>query len=163
MNFLNSHQLYQLHEMQYAAIAPMRAMAQVAKNLHSNPYSPFAYTGYSRNVAATCELIERMTNRYGKPTFDISHVKIGARNVAISEERLSRKPFGKLIHFKKQIREKQPKMLIVAPMSGHHATLLRGTVRDLLPHMDVYITDWKDARYVPYGKGEFTLRRILIM
>lgn len=154
---MNSHQLYNLHELQYAAIAPIRAIAQLYKQMHRSPFSPLSYTAYGRNVAAACELVERSTNRYGKPRFEIDSVRIGARDVPIEEERLARKPFAKLIHFKKRIREKQPKMLIVAPMSGHHATLLRGTVEALLPHMDVYITDWKDARYVPLANGEFTL------
>lgn len=157
MHFLDSHQLYNLHELQYAAIAPLRAMARMGKEAHRMPFSPLSYTHYGRSMAATFELIERITNRYGKPTFDIHSVNVGGRNVKVEEERLARKPFGKLIHFKKRVREKQPKMLVVAPMSGHHATLLRGTVTDLLPHMDVYITDWKDARYVPAGKGEFRL------
>ena len=156
-HIMNSHQLYNIHELQYAAIAPIRAMAKASKHLHRNPFNMISYTPYGRGVAAACELVERTTNRYGKPQFEIGSVKIGSRDVPIEEERLARKPFAKLIHFKKRIREKQPKMLIVAPMSGHHATLLRGTVEALLPHMDVYITDWKDARYVPLGKGEFTL------
>lgn len=157
MHFLDNNHLYNLHEMQYAAIAPIRALAKANKKLHRHPFSPLSYTNYGRSVAATCELIERVTNRYGKPSFDIRQVDIGPRKVAIHEERLARKPFAKLLHFKKRIREKQPKLLVVAPMSGHHATLLRGTVEALLPHMDVYITDWKDARYVPVTAGEFTL------
>lgn len=157
MRFLDNNHLYNLHEMQYAVIAPIRALAQAGRKMHRSVLNPLAYTDVGRNIAAACEMVERATNRYGKPRFEITSVKIGGRDVQITEERLARKPFCKLLHFKKKIREKQPKMLIVAPMSGHHATLLRGTVTDLLPHMDVYITDWKDARYVPAAAGEFRL------
>ncbi len=152
----NSH-LYHLHEMQYAAMAPLHAMAEASKALHRHPFSPLAYTGYGRHVAAASELIERITDRYGKPQFGITHTKVGGKQVAVDETVVLEKSFCRLIHFKKKTTQKQPTLLLVAPMSGHHATLLRGTVETMLPHCDVYITDWLDARSVSLAAGSFDL------
>jgi len=152
----NSH-LYHLHEMQYAAIAPLNMFAGASKLLHRNPFSPLTYTGFGRHMAAAAEVLERVTHRYGKPDFGILHTVMNGKHVTIYEEVVMEKPFCKLIHFQKYGKVKQPKLLIVAPMSGHHATLLRGTVEALLPFLDVYITDWIDARNVPMYQGEFRL------
>lgn len=152
----NSH-LYHLHEMNYAAVMPLNMLAQASKALHSNPYSPLSYTSYGRNMAAAAELLERATQRYGKPEFGISHTTVDGKQVSVYEEIDAEKPFCRLLHFKKWGQPKQPKMLIVAPMSGHHATLLRGTVEALLPFLDVYITDWMDAREVSMAHGAFHL------
>lgn len=152
----NSH-LYHLHEMHYAAMAPFNMLAKATKALHRHPLMPHAHTGYGRSIAAAAELMERVTNRYGKPEFGIAHVKVDGQDVAIHEEVIDEKPFCDLIHFRKDSNKRQPAMLLVAPMSGHHATLLRGTVEALLPYMDVYITDWQDARSVPLYHGAFTL------
>lgn len=152
----NSH-LYSLHEMQYAAIAPLNMWAGASKALHRHPLSPLSYTGFGRSVAAAAEVVERITHRYAKPEFGIDHVKVDGKQVTVYEEVVAEKPFCRLLHFKKYGEIKQPKMLIVAPMSGHHATLLRGTVEALLPYLDVYITDWLDAREVPMIMGEFHL------
>ncbi len=152
----NSH-LYHLHEMQYAAMAPLHAIAEASKALHRHPFSPLAYTGYGRHVAAASELIERITDRYGKPQFGITHTKMGGKQVAVDETVVLEKSFCRLIHFKKKTAQKQPTLLLVAPMSGHHATLLRGTVETMLPHCDVYITDWLDARFVSMSAGSFDL------
>ncbi len=152
----NSH-LYNLHEMHYAAITPLNMFANASKALHRHPLSPLSYTGYGRHVAAASEVLERMTHRYGKPDFGIHHVMVDKKKVAVTEEVVVHNPFCRLLHFKKAITEKQPKMLIVAPMSGHHATLLRGTVDALLPYLDVYITDWIDARNVSMAEGSFDL------
>jgi len=152
----NSH-LYHLHEMHYAALAPLNLLANASKALHNSPFSPLAYTGFGRHMAAAAELLERVTHRYGKPDFGITHTHVKGKDVTIYEEVVMEKPFGDLIHFKKYGNIKQPKMLIVAPMSGHHATLLRGTAEALLPFLDVYITDWKDARNVSLLHGDFHL------
>ncbi|MDX1974099.1 MAG: polyhydroxyalkanoate depolymerase [Rickettsiales bacterium] len=152
----NSH-LYHLHEIHYAAISPIKMMAQASKALHRHPLSPLTYTGYGRSVAAAAEVIERVTHRYGKPNFGITHTKVDGKDVAVHQEIIDTKPFCRLIHFKKDMSKQQPAMLIVAPMSGHHATLLRGTVEALLPFLDVYITDWLDARDIPGYHGEFRL------
>jgi poly(3-hydroxybutyrate) depolymerase len=152
----NSH-LYHLHEMHYAAIAPFNMLAGASKAFHRHPLSPIAYTGYGRHMAAASELFERVTNRYAKPVFGITHVNVDGKEVKVSEEVVLKKPFCNLIHFKKATSKPQAQLLLIAPMSGHHATLLRGTVEGLLPHVDVYITDWIDARNVPMSEGGFNL------
>ena len=148
--------LYSLHEMQYAAISPINLMAHATKAIHSNPLSPLSYTNYGRRMAAAAEVLARVTHRYGKPIFGIEQVEVNGKKVAVEEEIVATRPFCRLIHFKKP-GIKQPRLLIVAPMSGHHATLLRGTVEALLPFLDVYITDWLDAREVPLLQGDFRL------
>lgn len=152
----NSH-LYNLHEMQYAAIAPLKLFARMSKALHQSPISPLTYTHYGRNVAAAAEVFERVTHRYAKPEFGIHETLIDGKKVTIYEEVVLEKPFCRLLHFKKYGKVTQPRLLIVAPMSGHHATLLRGTVEALLPFLDIYITDWTDARNVPAYHGAFHL------
>jgi poly(3-hydroxybutyrate) depolymerase len=149
--------LYSLLEMQYAALSPINFMAHASKAFHSNPLSPLSYTGYGRHMAAASEVLERVTHRYGKPEFDLPTTVANGKKVAITEDFIQIRPFCRLLHFKKDIKHNQPKMLIVAPMSGHHATLLRGTVEALLPDLDVYITDWLDAREVPIYEGDFHL------
>jgi len=156
----NSH-LYNLHEMHYAAITPINLLANASKALHRHPLSPLSYTGYGRHVAAASEVLERVTHRYGKPDFGIHHVTVDKKRVAVTEEIVTTQPFCRLLHFKKAIKEVQPKMLIVAPMSGHHATLLRGTVEALLPYLDVYITDWVDGRNVSLAEGTFDLEEYI--
>lgn len=149
--------LYSLKEMQNAGLAPLRLMANATKQMFSNPLSPFSYTGLGRHITATAELVERVTQSYPKPEFGLTHTTVDGKNVEVWEEVAVDKAFCKLLHFKRQTKVKQEKLLIVAPMSGHHATLLRGTVEALLPHHDVYITDWQDARNVPLFKGNFDL------
>src|SRR5262245_52633728 len=115
--------LYHLHELQYATIAPWRAMAGATKHLHRNPLVTISYTGFGRSVAAACEVMERITTRYGKPEFGITHTKVDGKLVEIEEEVVDEKPFCRLLHFRKAGNIDQPKLMIVAPMSGHHATL----------------------------------------
>lgn len=154
--FENTH-LYQLKEMHHASLAPMRMMANATKHMFSNPMHPLSYTGLGRHMAAAGELVERITQSYPKPEFGILHTEIAGKKVDVWEEVLIEKPFCKLTRFMRDTKQKSSKLLLVAPMSGHHATLLRGTVEALLPHHDVYITDWTDGREVPLFKGEFTL------
>ncbi|MDE3038710.1 MAG: polyhydroxyalkanoate depolymerase, partial [Pseudomonadota bacterium] len=149
--------LYHLHEMHYAAISPLNFLANASKAFHRHPLVPIAYTGFGRSIAAAAEVIERVTHRYGKPDFGILHTAMDGKQVTIYEETVMEKPFCRLVHFEKYGKIKQPKLLLVAPMSGHHSTLLRGTVEALLPFLDVYITDWIDARNVPMYEGEFRL------
>ncbi|MBN8543992.1 MAG: polyhydroxyalkanoate depolymerase [Alphaproteobacteria bacterium] len=149
--------LYHLKEMHHASLAPMRMMANATKHMFSNPLHPLSYTGLGRHMAATGELIERITQSYPKPEFGITTTEIAGKKVDVWEEVLLEKAFCKLVRFKRDTKQKSSKLLLVAPMSGHHATLLRGTVEALLPHHDVYITDWLDGREVPLFKGEFTL------
>ncbi len=108
-------------------------------------------------MAAGCELLERTTRRYAKPEFALHHTKIGGRKVAVTEETVLANAFCNLLHFRREGDRKDPRVLLVAPMSGHHATLLRGTVESMLPDHDVYITDWIDARDIPVEAGTFDL------
>ena len=149
--------LYNLHEMQYAAITPINILANASKAFHSHPMVPLSYTGYGRHMAAAAEVLERVTHRYGKPHFGINHTLIGGKRVEVFEDVIADKPFCRLLHFRKDLKKEMPKLLLVAPMSGHHASLLRGTVEALLPFLDVYITDWVDARNVSMVHGNFHL------
>ncbi|WP_159727923.1 polyhydroxyalkanoate depolymerase [Methylosinus sp. Ce-a6] len=151
---------YQLYEMMHLAFAPARAMSDATLTTFKNPFNPFSHTSVGRGVAAAAELFERMTRRYGKPAFGFSQTQIDGVATPIVEEIVEDRPFCRLMHFRRQFQgeaPKQSKLLIVAPMSGHYATLLRGTVEAFLPSHDVYITDWSDARSVPIEKGVFGL------
>ena len=122
--------------------------------------NPFAQTPFGRSAAASLHLFERMTRRYGKPEFGIHDTFVGNRQVAIHQDVIWQMPFCNLLHFRKEdgrLGKNQQKVLIVAPMSGHYATLLRNTVEAMLPSHDVYITDWADARNVPLAQGSFDL------
>ena len=152
----NSH-LYSVHEMQHAMMSPLRAAVHAGKFLMSAPGNPLAATYFGKNLSASLELIERTTRRYGKPEFGLTQTEVEGKKVRVYESIVKEKPFCNLIRFTRAGRKDDPKMLIVAPMSGHHATLLRGTVEGLLPHFQVYITDWIDAREVPLYEGEFDL------
>jgi poly(3-hydroxybutyrate) depolymerase len=149
--------LYHMHELQHAAMAPISFMAQMNKMAYHSPMNPMSYTPVGRSIAAGSELLERMTKRYAKPEFGIESVEMNGTEVAVSETIVDVRPFCNLIHLKKETTKSTPKLLVVAPMSGHYATLLRGTVQDLLPHADVYITDWVDARDIPVLVGKFDL------
>lgn len=152
--------LYMMYEATQAALNPARAMAEFSKIWFRSPLNPLTYTALGRSLAASAEVFERTTRRYGKPSFDLPQTEVDGRKVGITERIVWSRPFCKLIHFRKDWTgeaPKQPKLLIVAPMSGHFATLLRGTVEAMLPGHDVYITDWTDARLVPTSEGSFTL------
>ena len=152
--------LYYLYEMNHAALAPWRAAADAGLNFWKSPANPLASTQMGRSFAAGLEMFERGTRRYGKPAFEIEDTIEGDDLVAVSETEVLKKPFCSLLNFHKERAADAPpqhKLLIVAPMSGHYATLLRGTVESMLPHYDVYITDWIDARTVPVAKGSFDL------
>lgn len=143
---------YNLYEAAHMMMGPARAMSDAARLMFNNPVSPLTYTPFGRAMAASAELFERTTRRYGKPTFDLPTTLVGGVRVAVTERIVWERPFGKLIHFERTLAPGQkagPKVLIVAPMSGHYATLLRGTVDAFLPGHEVYITDWADARMVP--------------
>lgn len=151
---------YQLYEMLHLAFAPARAVSDAVLHSVKNPLNPFHHTSFGRSVAASAELFERMTRRYGKPIFALDYTNVDGREVEVLEEYVWEKPFCRLLHFDRQFEgaaPKQSKLLIVAPMSGHYATLLRGTVEAFLPTHDVYITDWSDARAVPLTDGAFDL------
>jgi poly(3-hydroxybutyrate) depolymerase len=156
--------LYQFHEMNRALLTPFIQWAKASSKLLTDPVSPFAHTPFAQRVAAGYELMYRLGKAYEKPAFNLQSTCLeDGRTVAIQEAVANDKPFCRLLHFKKDLSDKeaaslhQPQVLIVAPLSGHHATLLRDTVRSLLPKHDVYITDWTDARMVPASEGPFHL------
>ncbi len=150
--------LYQLHEWQHAAMAPMRLMAEAQASLLNLPH-PVNMMPAARGLAAGLEVFERVTRRYPKPKFGFDPVTVGGRKRAVNERVVLRLPFCQLKHFEREgtAQRKDPKLLIVAPLSGHYATLLRGTVEAMLPNHEVYITDWRDARLVPLRDGDFGL------
>jgi poly(3-hydroxybutyrate) depolymerase len=153
--------LYYFYELNHAAAMPWRAAASAGRMLWQASANPFASTHMARSVAASLELFERLTRRYDKPEFGIDSTVVDGRTVPVSIETVWQRPFCKLLHFRKSEDrlngKRQPKLLLVAPLSGHFATLLRGTVEEMLPHADVYITDWEDASQVPADKGLFDL------
>lgn len=125
-----------------------------AASLYGFPPKPFAKLA-GDVLGASHEMSERFAKEYTKPAFNLATTKVDGKPVAVTEEVVSDKAFGNLLHFKRDTKRNDPKLLIVAPMSGHYATLLRDTVAQMLPNHDVYITDWKDAREVPLSKGDF--------
>ncbi|WP_322996800.1 polyhydroxyalkanoate depolymerase [Castellaniella sp.] len=149
--------LYDLHELQRTILAPLTAFTETGSQLFSNPYSPLAYTPLSRQFAATYELAHRMGKEYEKPAWNLHTTTIDKQEVAVTEETVLAQPFCRLVHFRRDTQNQDPCILLVAPLSGHHATLLRDTVRTLLPNHDVYVTDWIDARMVPASEGTFGL------
>jgi len=157
---MSSSYPYQLYEMAHAALAPARAVSDAAHFVFRNPWNPLANTAFGKNISAGAELFERMTRRYGKPIFGLDEIEVDGVVTPVLEDVVWAKPFCNLLRFARPDFAQgagQPKLLIVAPMSGHYATLLRGTVEAFLPHFDVYITDWTDARTVPLAVGSFDL------
>jgi poly(3-hydroxybutyrate) depolymerase len=151
---------YEMHEMAHLAWAPVRAVSDVARTWLENPVNPLSYTAAGRNLVASAKIFERSTRRYDKPAFDLATTAVDGKIVPIIERVVWERPFCKLLRFEKQFAtapEPRQKLLIVAPMSGHYATLLRGTVEAFLPFYDVYITDWADARTIPLASGRFDL------
>jgi poly(3-hydroxybutyrate) depolymerase len=139
--------LYNLHEAQHMAWAPWRFWAELARGWFGHPFSPLIYMPLAKRLAASSDLFLRLTERYQKPHWNLAH--------AVPEVAVER-PFCNLVHFRQAVPKKH-KVLLVAPLSGHHATLLRDTVRSLLPEHEVWVTDWVDARLVPLTAGPFHL------
>jgi poly(3-hydroxybutyrate) depolymerase len=151
---------YQMYEMGLAALGPARLVSDASRFVFANPFNPLAATPFGKNVAAAAELFERVTRRYSKPTFGLTKTTVNGVEVAVREEVVWQRPFCRLLHFAREgvsLDAPQPRLLIVAPMSGHYATLLRGTVEAFLPTHEVYITDWSDARTIPLAIGRFDL------
>ena len=149
--------LYYWRDGVHMALTPARMSAELTRFALTNPYFPPAYTQTGRWVAAQAEIFERLTRDFAKPEFGISETTIDGRSVAVEDKPVLSLPYCDLLHFERETARNDPKVLIVAPMSGHYATLLRGTVRAMLPHHDVYITDWHDAAQVPHSLGTFNL------
>ena len=152
---------YWLYEMSHAALNPSRAFADAARLFFKNPANPLSHTPFGKTMAASCELFERSTRRYGKPEWNIKSTVVGGEHVAVHIAPCGSGRSAGSVHFERAFehvpRRPQPRLLIVAPMSGHYATLLRGTVEAFLPNHDVYITEWVDARMVPLSEGRFDL------
>ena len=157
--------LYQLYETQRAMMAPFAEFASASAKLYSHPLSPFTHTPMAQRVAAGLDLVHRLAKEYEKPAFDITSVQVSGVEVAVQEQVIQARPFCRLLRFKRftdnpqalaQMKE-QPTVLVVAPLSGHHSTLLRDTVKSLLQDHKVFITDWTDARMVPVEQGDFHL------
>src|SRR6185369_5777822 len=149
--------LYDAYEVQRSLLAGASKLAGLGSGWLSNPANPFGYSAMGPVVAASLEVFSHAAAPRGKPEFGIESVHVDGEDVPVNEEILLRKPFGQLKHFYREGVEDGPRLLIVAPMSGHYATLLRGTVERLLPDYDVYITDWRDAKMVPLSGGSFDL------
>jgi poly(3-hydroxybutyrate) depolymerase len=161
--------LYSLMEMGRAAMLPWRAAANVTRRTLRSPFNPAGDTLAGRAMAASADLFESLTRYYGKPDWGLSPLDIDGAPVDVEAATVWSKPFCNLVHFKRDRRAlarargvkvseiNDPKVLLVAPMSGHYATLLRGTVEAFLPDSEVYITDWADARMVPVMEGRFDL------
>jgi len=158
---LLSAPMYWLYEMSHAALNPSRAWADATRLFFKNPVNPLSYTTYGKSIAAACELFERSTRRYGRPEWRIDSTLVGGERVPVQLKTVWERSFCRLIHFERIFarnpQRPQPRLLIVAPMSGHYPTLLRGTVDAFLPNHDVYVTDWVDARMVPTSEGRFDL------
>ena len=157
--------LYQLYETQRALLSPFAEFASATSKLYNHPLSPFAHTPGAQRVSAGLDLMHRLSKEYEKPEFGITSVKVDKVDVAVQEQVAVAKPFCRLLRFKRftddvavltRLKD-QPTVLVVAPLSGHHSTLLRETVRELLKDHKVFITDWTDARMVPLDAGPFHL------
>ncbi|MEM6848837.1 MAG: polyhydroxyalkanoate depolymerase [Pseudomonadota bacterium] len=151
---------YQFYEWNQAFLSPARMLNDMVRLYYKNPLNPLSHTSLGKQISAAGDVFERLTRRYGKPDFGLDATMIDGKTVAVEERIVWERPFCRLVHFHRH-REPgaapQPKLMIVAPMSGHYATLLRGTVEAMLPNFEVYITDWVDARMVPLALGSFDL------
>ncbi|UAK24626.1 polyhydroxyalkanoate depolymerase [Sphingomonas nostoxanthinifaciens] len=150
--------LYEAYELQRGLLAGASAWAGLGSEWMNNPANPFAHTQIGTMMASGLDVFAHASAPHGKPHFDLPTTTIDGRDVPVVEVIEARRPFGQLRHFTRPgAPAGQPKLLIVAPMSGHYATLLRGTVERMLPGHDVWITDWRDARQVSLEDGRFDL------
>ncbi|MBV9749129.1 MAG: polyhydroxyalkanoate depolymerase, partial [Acetobacteraceae bacterium] len=147
--------LYDTYEWQRQMMAGASAMASWTSKLLADPANPFGSLGGGKVTASALDVFAHASAPRGKPAFGLRATVVEGREVAVSEEVVVDRPFGRLMRFHREGVEGGPKLLIVAPMSGHYATLLRGTVERMLPVADVHITDWADAKMVPLSAGSF--------
>jgi poly(3-hydroxybutyrate) depolymerase len=147
--------LYQAYQAQADLMAPIRALAGKAAAMLGERLNGAVRPSVMSNLTAAYELIARAGLTHARPPFGIDTVMVGNREVAVTEEAADVTPFGTLLHFKKDIEQAQPRVLLIAPLSGHFATLLRATVRTMLAEHDVFITDWANARDVDAAAGKF--------
>ena len=149
--------LYDAYEVHRSWLAGASTLANIGAGWMQNPVNPFAYSHMGPIVASALDVFAHASAPRGKPDFGLDTTIVEGRSVRVVEEVVLRKPFGQLKHFRRHGVKGGPKLLIVAPMSGHYATLLRGTVERMLPGHDVYITDWRDAKLVSLDEGSFDL------
>jgi poly(3-hydroxybutyrate) depolymerase len=157
--------LYQLYETQRALMAPFSEFASASAKLYHHPLSPFAHTPMAQRVSAGFDLLHRLAKEYEKPEFNITSAEVDGVTIAVQQQVALEKPFCRLLRFKRfsddskalTTMKTQPTVLVVAPLSGHHSTLLRDTVKSLLNDHKVFITDWTDARMVSLEAGPFRL------
>ena len=150
--------LYTAVEASRMQVSPLRQIIQSNQNWYSHSLNPVAHTNFGQTMRASLEIAERITRHYSKPSFEASSTIVGGKEYKVNEKVCMSKPFCNLLHFEKEgYNYRQPPLLLVAPLAGHHATLLKGTVADCLPDFDVYITDWKDASQVPLDQGGFNM------
>lgn len=155
--------LYQIREAQRAILRPVSDWATAMSQLYANPYSPFSYVPMANRMSAGFNLLHRLGKEYEKPPFGLTSTTIAGESIPVIERVHMSKPFCRLLRFERMLPEHlsrhagDPSVLIFAPLSGHHSTLLRDTVRAMLPDHNVYITDWIDARQVPLSHGPFHL------
>ncbi len=154
--------LYDAYEVQRSLLAGASTLANLGADWLNNPANPFHYSQMGPIMASALDVFAHASADRGKPEFGLTHTVVEGEEVRVTEEVVLRKPFGQLKHFRRVRADGsevtgQPRLLLVAPMSGHYATLLRGTVERMLPRHDVYITDWRDAKLVPLSDGSFDL------
>jgi poly(3-hydroxybutyrate) depolymerase len=149
--------LYYAYELGRSFAQPIHHWAAAMRAAWSHPSNPMATTAVARAIAGSAELLERATAHYPKPTLGLTETVVEGQPTAVRETVALESPFCRLLHFERDVVRSDPKLLIVAPLSGHHASLLRETVRELLPDHDLYLTDWIDARQVPQAHGRFDL------
>ncbi len=155
--------LYSMYELGHLSVAPLRIAAMMQSSILRSPFNPAADSELARRAAAASDLFESVTRRYGKPAWNLPTTNVEGVEVAVAPKTVWSSPWCNLVHFErdeaalKRARGERtdPSVLLVAPMSGHHATLLRGTVEAFLPEQEVYVTDWVDARLVPIVHGRF--------
>ncbi len=155
--------LYTLHELAYQSAAPMRFWAQMGRDFWTSPFNPASQTAIGRTAYASAELFESLTRRYGKPDWGLETIRVEGHEVRTIEEVVWSSPWCRLVRFTRNPDDLKkagkpttgPSVLIVAPLSGHYATLLRGTVETFLQDHEVYVTDWENARNVPVLEGRF--------
>ncbi len=155
--------LYALHEAAYYAATPMRAAARLTRDWWSSPLNPARNSTFGRSLSAGADLYENVTRRYGKPEWHIDEIQVNGHPVRVRQTVVWESPWCRLVQFDRDMADMRhagklqldPAVLIVAPMSGHYATLLRGTVEAFAPDHAVFITDWKNARDVPMLEGRF--------
>lgn len=155
---IDMNYLYSMVEANRSGLSPLRFNLIMMQKMYDNPFNPLNETHFAKVMKASLEVAERLTRQYKKPVFGITKCEVNGKSQIVKKSIVVKDTFCQLLHFAKpELKEKQPKLLIIAPMSGHHATLLRETVQDTVPHFDVYITDWIDANQVPITHGSFDL------